>query len=246
MVKSFSSSQEALLRPRLRACTCHQMCPQALISLCEQSSVVPILILQSRSFVAGTLTCWTHIHSSPKFISCLRSLTGSFEFICVHGGSIYIWWCFSSSFPAVRALSTFLLLYCMTTTVWWFVCFKTGFLWNSLCRPSWPPTQKPTCLCLPGAGIEGVCHHCQNGVESSDGGKFPVKPWKKCSISKSILAVYIFVDALNVKKFTGIPSFLSFSFWELVLPFIGCFWNWADSYRLIFFVGVKVIFFFLR
>jgi hypothetical protein len=31
--------------------------------------------------------------------------------------------------------------------------------WNSLCRPGWPRTQKFTCLCLPSARIEGVCHH---------------------------------------------------------------------------------------
>jgi hypothetical protein len=31
---------------------------------------------------------------------------------------------------------------------------------NSLCRPGWPQTQKSTCLCLPGAGIKGVRHHC--------------------------------------------------------------------------------------
>jgi hypothetical protein len=31
--------------------------------------------------------------------------------------------------------------------------------WKSLCRPGWPRTQKSTCLCLPSAGIKGVCHH---------------------------------------------------------------------------------------
>jgi hypothetical protein len=46
-----------------------------------------------------------------------------------------------------------------------FFFFKTGFLCvalavlNSLCRPGWPRTQKSTCLCLPSAGIKGVCHH---------------------------------------------------------------------------------------
>ena len=30
--------------------------------------------------------------------------------------------------------------------------------WNSLCRPGWPHTQKSTCLCLPSAGIKGMCH----------------------------------------------------------------------------------------
>jgi hypothetical protein len=32
--------------------------------------------------------------------------------------------------------------------------------WNSLCRSGWPRTQKSACLCLPSAGIKGVCHHC--------------------------------------------------------------------------------------
>jgi hypothetical protein len=41
-----------------------------------------------------------------------------------------------------------------------FLFFKTGFLWNSLCRPGWPQTQKFASLCLPSAGIKGVCHHC--------------------------------------------------------------------------------------
>jgi hypothetical protein len=31
--------------------------------------------------------------------------------------------------------------------------------WNSLCRPGWPRTQKSAWLCLPNAGIKGVCHH---------------------------------------------------------------------------------------
>ena len=50
--------------------------------------------------------------------------------------------------------------------VGWFLVFgffETGFLWlswNSLCRPGWPRTQKSACLCLPSAGIKGMCHHC--------------------------------------------------------------------------------------
>ena len=32
--------------------------------------------------------------------------------------------------------------------------------WNSLCRPGWPRTQESSCLCLPSAGIKGMCHHC--------------------------------------------------------------------------------------
>jgi hypothetical protein len=47
--------------------------------------------------------------------------------------------------------------------------FLTGFLCIALavleltlyCRPGWPRTQKSACLCLPSAGLKGVCrrHH---------------------------------------------------------------------------------------
>jgi hypothetical protein len=46
-----------------------------------------------------------------------------------------------------------------------FVFLRQGFSvypwlsWNSLCRPGWPRTQKSACLCLPSAGIKGVCYH---------------------------------------------------------------------------------------
>lgn len=41
----------------------------------------------------------------------------------------------------------------------WF--FKTRFLSValSLCRPGWSRTKRSTCLCLPKAGTEGLCHH---------------------------------------------------------------------------------------
>jgi hypothetical protein len=32
------------------------------------------------------------------------------------------------------------------------------------CRPGWPQTQKSACLCLPSAGIKGVCYHAQREV----------------------------------------------------------------------------------
>jgi hypothetical protein len=47
-----------------------------------------------------------------------------------------------------------------------FNVFETEFLCvaladiNWLCIPSWPQTQQSFCLCLPDAGIKGVCHHC--------------------------------------------------------------------------------------
>ena len=42
--------------------------------------------------------------------------------------------------------------------------FQTGFLCGALaglelCRPGWPGTQRFACLCFPGTGIKGVCHH---------------------------------------------------------------------------------------
>lgn len=30
---------------------------------------------------------------------------------------------------------------------------------NLFCRPSWPPTQRSTCLCILSAGIKGLCHY---------------------------------------------------------------------------------------
>jgi hypothetical protein len=43
-----------------------------------------------------------------------------------------------------------------------FVFLRLGFFvqpwlsWNYLSRPGWPQTA---CLCLPGTGIKGICHH---------------------------------------------------------------------------------------
>jgi hypothetical protein len=42
-----------------------------------------------------------------------------------------------------------------------FLCIALGMSWNSLCRPGWPQTHKSAWLCLPSAGIKGVCHHAQ-------------------------------------------------------------------------------------
>jgi hypothetical protein len=56
----------------------------------------------------------------------------------------------------------------------WFGFSRQGFSvqpwlsWNSLCRPGWPRTQKSTCLCLPSAGIKGVCLHTQLLVFSTN------------------------------------------------------------------------------
>jgi hypothetical protein len=63
-------------------------------------------------------------------------------------------------FLFLMACSTCLVLFCF--------CFsRQGFSvqpwlsWNSLCRPGWPQTQKSAFLCLPSAGIKGMCHHAQ-------------------------------------------------------------------------------------
>jgi hypothetical protein len=66
----------------------------------------------------------------------------------------------------VQPISWFCLFCCFVLGL--FVCLfvKTGFLCvalavlNSLCRPSWPRTQKSACLCLPSARIKGVGHYC--------------------------------------------------------------------------------------
>jgi hypothetical protein len=49
----------------------------------------------------------------------------------------------------------------------WFL--KTGFLYAALAvlllySPGWPGTQKSTCLCLPSAGIKGVCQPQQSSL----------------------------------------------------------------------------------
>jgi hypothetical protein len=36
--------------------------------------------------------------------------------------------------------------------------------WNSLCRPGWSWTQKSAWLCLPSAGIKGMCHLCPSAA----------------------------------------------------------------------------------
>ena len=47
------------------------------------------------------------------------------------------------------------------THLFLFFWFFFGFLRQGFCRPGWPRTQKSACLCLPSAGIKGVCHHAR-------------------------------------------------------------------------------------
>jgi hypothetical protein len=48
------------------------------------------------------------------------------------------------------------------------LCSLPWLSWNSLCRPSWPRTQKSACLSS--AGIKGVCHRylVETPFKSSD------------------------------------------------------------------------------
>ena len=39
-----------------------------------------------------------------------------------------------------------------------FLCLVLAVL--ELSSPDWSQTQRSTCLCLPSAGIKGMCHHC--------------------------------------------------------------------------------------
>jgi hypothetical protein len=63
-------------------------------------------------------------------------------------------------------INLFITLFCFVLFCFVLFCFETGFLcvawlsWNLLCRPSWLQIQRSTCLCLPSAGIKGMCHHC--------------------------------------------------------------------------------------
>jgi hypothetical protein len=55
------------------------------------------------------------------------------------------------------------LVYIKSSRIIWAVVVhaKPWLSWNSLYRPGWLRTQKSTCLCLPSAGIKGVCHHAR-------------------------------------------------------------------------------------
>jgi hypothetical protein len=67
-----------------------------------------------------------------------------------------------SNYLLNRNYKDFLLLL-LLVFVCLFVCFRDRVslcsLVDSFCKPGWPRTQKPTCLCLLGAGIKGVPHH---------------------------------------------------------------------------------------
>jgi hypothetical protein len=76
----------------------------------------------------------------------------------------HLWGCWELNLGLLRA--THVSFVCLFVFVFVFV-FETGFLcialavWNSLCRPGWPLTQKSACLCLLSAGIKGVRHYCR-------------------------------------------------------------------------------------
>ena len=74
-------------------------------------------------------------------------------------------------YKIISILFCFCYFACLFFLFFVFVCFfcfsrqcfsvQPWLSWNSLCRPSWPPTQKSACFCLLSAGIKGVCHHTQ-------------------------------------------------------------------------------------
>jgi hypothetical protein len=58
------------------------------------------------------------------------------------------------------------LSFCLSVCLFSFGFFETGFLCvtaltvlDYLCRPGWPQTHRPTCLCLLSVGIKGLCPH---------------------------------------------------------------------------------------
>ena len=72
-----------------------------------------------------------------------------------------------------------------------FLCIALGMSWNSLCRPGWPQTHKSACLCLPIAGIKGVCHHAQLGIgESYQCLEFKIKRSGRNQVMGIIIALH--------------------------------------------------------
>ena len=88
----------------------------------------------------------------------------------------WTWWFYIVFIPAVLTESyfsgqietgTFIFSLCCYRIFFFSFCsFETGLLrvyvallsWNSLCRSSWPQTQRSFCLCSPSAGIEDMSH----------------------------------------------------------------------------------------
>jgi hypothetical protein len=68
--------------------------------------------------------------------------------------SIFVWLADHSDFKACFNLLLLLIILRQGFSV------QPWLSWNPLCRSGWPRTQKSACLCLPSAGIKGMCHHC--------------------------------------------------------------------------------------
>jgi hypothetical protein len=64
------------------------------------------------------------------------------------------------SFPFLFFSFLFFFFPCVCVYVCMYVALTVLDL---LYKPGWPQTQRSSCLCLPGAGIKGVCHHTQLG-----------------------------------------------------------------------------------
>jgi hypothetical protein len=101
--------------------------------------------------------------------------------------------------------------------------------WNSLCRPGWPQTQKFPCLCLPSAGIKGVCHHCL----ASYGFKPSVNLW---SSERWWMFSQIITPSIYACKHSPLWTSISIYDWiflcELVMNFVICdhvFWMMLKS-----------------
>ena len=77
--------------------------------------------------------------------------------VCVCGGVLFSSFLYHHFVLCVFLITIGLLLFLLFSRDRVSLC-SPRLTWNSLCRPGWPWTQKSACLCLPSAGIKGVCH----------------------------------------------------------------------------------------
>jgi hypothetical protein len=118
-------------------------------------------------FGKSTFKCWiggylekvlsrTHTHFVDFFSQMYMKIT----LLAKHMWYPTVW-------PSSRIVTAFLSTDSILFFFFFFGFSRQGFSvypwlsWNSLCRLGWPRTQKFACLCLPSAGIKGVCHHAR-------------------------------------------------------------------------------------